>query len=98
MTWKKDKDYQKKCVLVVCSKLAIEDPEEVQFISEVALHSEDDKSFFAKIKTLYSLEKKEATSKAKEKNIVKMGEWTDGKNNLLPPILEARLKELRGND
>ena len=100
MTWKKDKAYQTKCVLAVCSKLEITDSEEMQFISEIAEHSCDDSSFFHKVKTLYGMDKKftAANSKALEQNTVKMGEWTDGKNNLLPPVLEATLRKLRSND
>lgn len=98
MTWKKDKEYQNKCVLAVCSKLEINNPDEIAFVADVAYHSDTDREFFNKIKTLYSLDRSGTTSKAKEKNIVKMGEWTDGKDNLLPPILEATLRDLRGDN
>ncbi|MBO7716396.1 MAG: hypothetical protein J6S85_26400 [Methanobrevibacter sp.] len=100
-SWAKDLEYQKKCVLAVCNQLKITDPNEISYIAEVASHSLSDGNFFSKIKTLYTLSKKEAIVKEdkekSEKVIVSVKEYNDGKSNRIPAFLEARLRDLQGD-
>ena len=99
-SWAKDLEYQKKCVLAVCNQLKITDPYEISYITEVASHSMSDGNFFSKIKTLYSLAKKDIAVKEDDKPnqvIIKFKEYNDGKDFKLPAVLEARLRDLRSD-
>ena len=96
--WAKDLDYQRECVLAVCKQLKLTDPNEIAYITKVASHSISDGNFFSKIKTLYSLNKKDLTAKEEkkkeEKVLITFGEYNDGKTAELPPLLKERLKDL----
>ena len=101
--WLEDEHYILLCVAVVCKKLNITNEPERNFLIELAHHSESDGHFFSKVKVLYSLKpnvevKKDEDEKNPTKFIITMGEYNDGKKTGLPPILEARLRELRSND
>ena len=100
--WLEDEHYILLCVAVVCKKLNITNEQERNFLIELAHHSESDGLFFNKVKTIYSLKPPILTKAVEEekpaKIIITMGEYNNGEKTKLPPILEARLSELRSND
>ena len=100
--WLEDEHYLLLCVAVVCKKLNITDDRDRNFLIQLAHHSDSDGHFFNKVKLLYSLKPteilKDDEKEQPEKFIITMGEYNDGKKTGLPPILEARLRELRSND
>ena len=86
---------------MVCEKLKISDPVKRNFINELAHHSESDGHFFNKVKTWWGMKPEvvcDEEDDKPEKISVIMGEYNDGKETQLPPLLETRLRELRGDD
>ena len=102
-SWLEDEQYILLCVAVACKRLHISDVAERNFLLEMAHHSDSDGSFFNKVRLIYNLKPtvevtKDEEAKQPAKIIITMGEYNNGEKTKLPPILEARLRELRSND
>ena len=100
-SWLKDEQYLTECVEVVCERLNVTEPNKRKFIYELAHHSDSDGHFFNKVKVLFGLKSPQILKEDEEKPnkiTVIMKEYNDGKDAELPPLLETRLRELRGDD